>query len=64
MKQNVCDDFPGTVIIGSSALYPPAKGAVQMLIIIIIIIIYITAYLMLVKTETLAQLLVCGKIRT
>ena len=32
-----CDDFLDTVIIGSSALYPLAKGAIQMLIIIIII---------------------------
>ena len=29
------DDFPDTVIIGSNALYPLAKGAIQMLIIII-----------------------------
>ena len=38
MKRNDCDDFPDTVIIGSSALYPLAKGAIQMLNTIIIII--------------------------
>ena len=36
MKQNDCDDFLDTVIIGSSTLYLLAKGAIQMLIIIII----------------------------
>ena len=35
------ENFPDTVIIGSSALYPLAKGAIQMLIIIIITIIFI-----------------------
>ena len=38
MKQNDCDNFPDTVIVGSRALYPLAKGAIQMIIIIIIII--------------------------
>ena len=36
MKRNDCDDFPDTVIIGSSALYPLAKGAIQMLILLFI----------------------------
>ena len=35
MKRNDCDDFPDTVIIGSSALYPLAKGATQMLILLL-----------------------------
>ena len=35
VKRNDSDDFPDTVIIGSSALYPLAKGAIQILIIII-----------------------------
>ena len=35
MKRNDCDDFPDTVIIGSSALYPLAKGAIQMLILFV-----------------------------
>ena len=34
MKRNDCDDFLDTVIIGSSALYPLAKGAIQMLILL------------------------------
>ena len=36
-QRNDSDDIPDTVIIGTSALYPLAKGAIQMLIIIIII---------------------------
>ena len=36
--QNDCDDFPDTVIIGSSALYPLAKGARQADVTIIVII--------------------------
>ena len=36
MKQNDCDDFPDTVIIGSSALYPLAKCAILMLILFLL----------------------------
>ena len=43
MKRNDCDDFPDTVIIGSSALYPLAKGAIQMLILFIIILFKLTS---------------------
>ena len=38
MKRNDCDDFPDTVIIGSSALYPLAKGAIQMLILLLLLL--------------------------
>ena len=35
MLRNDCDDFPDTVIIGS-ALYPLAKGAMQMLVLLLL----------------------------
>ena len=35
MKQNDCDDFPDTVIIGSSALYPFSKDVIQMLVLLL-----------------------------
>ena len=38
MKRNDFDDFPDTVIIGSSALYPLAKGAIQMLILLLLLL--------------------------
>ena len=38
MKRNDCDEFPDTVIIGSSALYPLAKGAIQMLILLLLLL--------------------------
>ena len=35
---NECDNFPDTVIIGSSAVYPLAKDAIQMLIVVLLLL--------------------------
>ena len=44
MKRNDKDNFPDTVMIGSSALYPLAKGAIQMLISLLLLY-YLSAFL-------------------
>ena len=38
MERNDCDDFPDAAITGSSALYPLAKGAIQMLLLLLLFI--------------------------